>query len=69
MKWLPEFGRVQMSECGRYTVQHPTSDAWVAYAIPTYGTPEKLGERGSDVKARGLCIAHEAQATAARARA
>lgn len=60
MKWLPAFGMVQMSQCGRYTVQHPT-DRWIAYSIPTYGKPEKLGECETDEKARGLCVRHEAQ--------
>lgn len=67
MKWLPAFGMVQMSNCGRYTVQNPT-DQWIAYYIPTYGEPEKLGERDSDVKARGLCEAHESQLIAAHRR-
>lgn len=60
MKWLPPFGMVQMSQCGRYTVQHPT-DQWIAYSIPAYGKPEKLGECGSDDKARGLCDAHQSR--------
>lgn len=60
MKWLPPFGMVQMSGCGRYTVQHPT-DRWIAYYIPAYGKPEKLDERESDEKARGICETHEAQ--------
>lgn len=59
MKWLPPFGMVQMSKCGRYTVQHPT-DRWIAYSIPAYGKPEKLGECESDENARSLCASHEA---------
>lgn len=55
MKWLPAWGRVQMSSCGRYTVQHPTEDSWLAYSIPTYGRPAKLGEFDTDDEARGRC--------------
>lgn len=59
MKWLPPYGMVQMSSCGRYTVQHPT-DQFIAYSIPTCGNPQKLGERDTVEKARGLCMDHEA---------
>lgn len=55
-----------MSSDGRYTIQHATESHWVAYAIPSYGKAEELGTRDTDVKARGLCIAHEAQLHAKR---
>ena len=69
MKWEKPTGPVQMSSDGRYTIQHATESNWVAYAIPQYGKAEPLGTRDTDVKARGLCVAHEARLTAARARA
>ncbi len=66
MKWLPAWGMVQMSACGRYTVQHPTERDWVAYAIPSYGQPAKLGEFDSGEKARTRCDDDEREMVALR---
>lgn len=68
MKWEKPTGPVQMSSDGRYTIQHATETNWVAYVIPQYGKPQDLGARDTDIKARGLCEAHEAQLTAAHRR-
>lgn len=67
MKWLPTWGRVQMSACGRYTVQHPNDDGvFIAYSIPTYGKPAKLGEFKSDAEARTRCEDDERELLALR---
>lgn len=66
MKWLPTWGRVTMSACGRYTVQHPTDIAWVAYSIPTYGQPANLGDFDSEEKARTRCEDDERELMALR---
>lgn len=66
MKWLPAWGMVQQSFCGRYAVQHPVEGTWIAYAIPTVGTVAKLGEFESDEKAKARCDDDEREMTALR---
>jgi len=55
MKWLPPYGMVQRSFCGRYAIQHPVENVWIAYSIPTVGEPAKLDECESDEKAKARC--------------
>lgn len=66
MKWLPSWGMVQMSFCGRYAIQHPVHDVWVAYSIPTFGQPAKLGEFDLEAKAQQRCNDDERELLALR---
>jgi hypothetical protein len=61
VKWETPNGPVQHTSDGRYCVQRATSEDWIAYSLSAFGTTaQKLGERKSDVAARGLCEAEEA---------
>lgn len=66
MKWLPAWGMVQQSFCGRYAIQHPVESTWIAYCIPTVGTPTKLDECDSDEKAKQRCDDDEREMVALR---
>lgn len=68
MKWDKPTGSTQATTDGRYAVVHATETNWVAYELTPYGTGEDLGTRDTDLKARALCEAHEAQLTAAHRR-
>jgi hypothetical protein len=68
MKWDKPQGATQHSADGRYCIVQANSQDWIAYQLTPYGTGKDLGTRDSDVKARGLCEAHEAQLRAAHRR-
>lgn len=67
MKWEKPTGSVQQSTDGRYVIVQANSQHWVAYLMG-YTCASDLGTRDSDLKARALCEAHEAQLTAAHRR-
>jgi len=67
MKWDKANGSVQQSADGRYVIVQANSQDWVAYQMG-YTCAKDLGTRDSDLKARGLCEAHEAQLVAAHRR-
>jgi len=67
MKWDKANGSVQQSADGRYVIVQANSRDWVAYQMG-YTCAQDLGTRDSDLKARGLCEAHEAQLVAAHRR-
>jgi len=67
MKWDKPTGSVQQTSCGRYVIVQANSQDWVAYLMG-YTCPSDLGTRASDLKARALCEAHEAQIIAAHRR-
>jgi hypothetical protein len=66
MKWLPRAGTTQRSDDGRYVIVLDKGE-WIAYQLHST-IAKRLGARDTDVKARALCIAHEAQLTAAHRR-
>lgn len=68
MKWLPPTGSTQGTADGRYVIVEANSRDWVAYDISLSTAAKELGVRDSDLKARGLCEAHEALITAAHRR-
>lgn len=67
MKWEKPTGSVQQSTDGRYVIVQANSQHWVAYLMGSTCASD-LGTRDSDLKARALCEAHEAQLTAAHRR-
>ena len=68
MKWDKPTGSIQQSHDGCYVIMRATSEPenWVAYSIPTYATPAKLGEFKSDTDARGRCEDDEREMMALR---
>lgn len=60
MKWLPPTGSTQGSQCGRYVIVHANSQDWVAYDITLTTAAKDLGTTKSDIGARALCEAEEA---------
>lgn len=68
MKWEKPIGSTQQTHDGRYLVMAANECDFVAYCLAEYDRPQDIGTRDSDVKARGLCEAHEAQLTAAHRR-
>jgi len=67
MKWEKPNGPIQQTADGRYLIMRANSQHWVAYLLG-YTIANDLGTRDSDLKARALCEAHEAQLAAAHRR-
>lgn len=67
MKWDKQFGSTQTTSDGRYCIVHATETNWVAYLMGAT-VAKDLGTRDTDIGARDLCEAHEAQLVAAHRR-
>ena len=67
MKWENPTGSTQTTSDGRYCIVRATENNWVAYLMG-YTLARDLGTRDTDLKARAVCEAHEAQLTAAHRR-
>jgi hypothetical protein len=67
VKWDKPEGSTQRTADGRYCIVQANSQDWIAYLMG-YTTAKDLGTRDSDLKARAVCEAHEAQLQAAHRR-